>query len=347
MVAPSSRLKDGSMITKNRYPIANALRFTATFLDVPPERLLRRAGLPVDLLQNEGKGVTGAQFVAVWQAAEAEAPAIETTIGLAQALARRPFAPALFAFSCSPDIATGIERLAVFTPLVAPFRLTFGWSAGTFQLSLAPSEPDIQATPRMSVFEMVYILECCRNYTGERIVPVEVGLKGPVEHHSQLEAHFGVRPAGRPVSTLVLRDEDTRRRLLTENPALWAGFEADLTHQLALRKADNPMAAPVRAALTELLPSGRATANHVCGHLRLSKRSLQRHLQVEGQSFQKVLEDTRRDLALHYLRQDGVSVEEISFLLAYRDPNSFYRAFHSWTDETPSQARRAAPVDAV
>lgn len=331
------------MIAKHRYPIANALRFTATYLNVTPERLLRRAGLPVDLLQNEGRGVTGAQFVAVWRAAEEEAPGVEHTMGLATALARGPFAPALFAFSCSPDIATGIERLAVFKPLVAPFRLTFGWDRGRFQLSLTPSEPEIQATPRMSVFEMVYIVECCRNYTGEVIVPVEVGLKGPIEEDHRLEAFFGTRPVERPVSTLVLREDDAQRRLLTENPGLWAGFEADLTRQLALREAENPMAARVRAALTELLPGGRASADHVCRHLRLSKRSLQRHLQAEGQSFQKVLEGTRRDLALHYLGQDGVSIEEISFLLSYRDPNSFYRAFHGWTGMTPSQARQAAP----
>jgi len=36
-----------------------------------------------------------------------------------------------------------------------------------------------------------------------------------------------------------------------------------------------------------------------------------------------------------------VSVAEISFLLGYEDPNSFFRALHSWTGETPEQARAA------
>jgi AraC-like DNA-binding protein len=30
---------------------------------------------------------------------------------------------------------------------------------------------------------------------------------------------------------------------------------------------------------------------------------------------------------------------EISYLLGYEDPNSFFRAFSSWTGETPEQAR--------
>lgn len=33
---------------------------------------------------------------------------------------------------------------------------------------------------------------------------------------------------------------------------------------------------------------------------------------------------------------------EISFLLAYEDPSSFYRAFRAWTGQTPEQARLAA-----
>ena len=30
---------------------------------------------------------------------------------------------------------------------------------------------------------------------------------------------------------------------------------------------------------------------------------------------------------------------EISVMLGYEDPNSFFRAFHAWTGETPEQAR--------
>ena len=71
----------------------------------------------------------------------------------------------------------------------------------------------------------------------------------------------------------------------------------------------------------------------------MSRRSLQRHLKDEGRSFGDVLEATRVELSRLYLARDDFSIEEISFLLAYRDPNSFYRAFHGWTGMTPAQAR--------
>ncbi len=41
------------------------------------------------------------------------------------------------------------------------------------------------------------------------------------------------------------------------------------------------------------------------------------------------------------LKTPTLSGTEISFLLGYDDPNSFFRAFHSWTGTTPEQARGA------
>jgi AraC-like DNA-binding protein len=45
-------------------------------------------------------------------------------------------------------------------------------------------------------------------------------------------------------------------------------------------------------------------------------------------------------LAKHYLKNSDVTGAEISFLLGFEDPNSFFRAFHTWAGETPGQVRR-------
>ncbi|WP_108257602.1 helix-turn-helix transcriptional regulator [Mangrovicoccus ximenensis] len=114
------------------------------------------------------------------------------------------------------------------------------------------------------------------------------------------------------------------------------------------RAAAIPISARVAAALAELLPSGKSGADDVCTQLGLSRRSLQRRLQEEGESFRGVLDRTRETLALQYLRDSSMSVPEISYLLAYRDPNSFYRAFQAWTSMTPGEARaRLAPLAAL
>ena len=71
--------------------------------------------------------------------------------------------------------------------------------------------------------------------------------------------------------------------------------------------------------------------------LGLSSRTLQRHLQKEGTTFQRTLDEVRTELARHYLKQSSMSGAEISFLLGFEDPNSFFRAFQRWTGKTPRE----------
>ena len=75
--------------------------------------------------------------------------------------------------------------------------------------------------------------------------------------------------------------------------------------------------------------------------LGASKRTLQRQLRNEQTTFQAVLDKTREELALHYLRKTKLTGSEISYLLGFQDPNSFFRAFHNWTGQTTEQARLA------
>jgi AraC-like DNA-binding protein len=66
---------------------------------------------------------------------------------------------------------------------------------------------------------------------------------------------------------------------------------------------------------------------------------LQRRLNEAGESFQSILSATREALARHYLKRPELSATEISFLLGYDDPSSFFRAFTAWTGTTPEQLR--------
>jgi AraC-like DNA-binding protein len=92
----------------------------------------------------------------------------------------------------------------------------------------------------------------------------------------------------------------------------------------------------------EALPSGQGDVSNVASRLGMSSRSLQRKLGAVGTSFQTELQIIRTRLAEHYLRGTDHSSAEISFLLGYDDPNSFIRAFHSWTGTTPEAMRRAS-----
>ena len=57
----------------------------------------------------------------------------------------------------------------------------------------------------------------------------------------------------------------------------------------------------VRALLLESLPGGQASMDAMVGRLAMSKRTLQRRLGNEGLTFQSLVNQTREELARHYL----------------------------------------------
>lgn len=135
---------------------------------------------------------------------------------------------------------------------------------------------------------------------------------------------------------------DAERLFVTANEQMWEFFEPELRRRLSDLEGRSSLTERVRCALLELLPAGVFSLGAVAAELAVSPRTLQRRLRAEGTTFQATLDATRESLARHYLTQSSVSAGEISVLLGYEDSNSFYRAFQSWTGQTPASARAAA-----
>ncbi|MBC9228508.1 AraC family transcriptional regulator ligand-binding domain-containing protein [bacterium SPL81] len=82
-----------------------------------------------------------------------------------------------------------------------------------------------------------------------------------------------------------------------------------------------------------------STLNQIADQLKISERTLQRHLAIEGTTFQIILSETRKDKAEKLLKQNILSIQEISNLLGYADVSHFSRAFKKWTSFTPKAYR--------
>ena len=151
--------------------------------------------------------------------------------------------------------------------------------------------------------------------------------------------YFGVYAQHGPRPLLAFSAADATLPFLTANDEMWQSFQLQLETRLADLDATATATDRVRAVLLELLPSGVASLEATARRLGTSVRTLQRRLQREQQSFQGVLNRTRQDLACHYLKTSDMTCAEISFLLGFEDPNSFFRAFQAWTGQTPERLR--------
>ena len=163
-----------------------------------------------------------------------------------------------------------------------------------------------------------------------------------------LETHFGcpVRfEAGR--NTLVFRSGDLDRPFITHNEELLKLVGAQLDSELQARNAGANVGEQVRHTLKHSLAGKRPTLQGVAQQLHLSVRTLQRRLTHAGITFQQLVEDTRRELARHYLKQSAVELNEAAYLLGYADANSFFRAFHLWEGTTPGEWRTQHRITGV
>jgi AraC-like DNA-binding protein len=120
------------------------------------------------------------------------------------------------------------------------------------------------------------------------------------------------------------------------NPTLAA--EADkMADRYLERLAPDSAAARVRALIMKAMPSGEIDQDGIARALHQSTSTLQRRLRDEGTTYQHLLDATRKDLALEYLREGRHSLADITFLLGFADQSNFTRAFRRWTGKTPRQ----------
>jgi AraC-like DNA-binding protein len=81
------------------------------------------------------------------------------------------------------------------------------------------------------------------------------------------------------------------------------------------------------------------TFDQVAEVLHLHPRTLGRRLKQYNTSYQVILDEVRKELALEYLADPDILIDDIAYSLRFNDASSFYRAFKKWTGRTPRSYR--------
>ena len=123
------------------------------------------------------------------------------------------------------------------------------------------------------------------------------------------------------------------------NPALLRAFEQHADAMLSTMDAQGSKSHQVAQVLAERLKGTVPPLGEVARALAMSDRNLQRALRNDGTSFQKLLDQVRRDLAISHLANPATSAGQVGFLLGFSEPSAFHRAFRRWTGKAPSAYR--------
>lgn len=173
--------------------------------------------------------------------------------------------------------------------------------------------------------------------------PLEVHVKHPPPSSTSAhEAYFGcpVRfeadldallvPSAALAERNRLGDEGMTRFLLRH-----------LDAELQKVAADRTLRETVQDAVVQSLSDGVPKMPDIARRLGFSERTLARRLGDDGLSYQKLVDEARRQLAEGLLVQSDYSLAEIAFLTGFSEQSAFNRAFRRWRDQTPAAYRDA------
>lgn len=133
------------------------------------------------------------------------------------------------------------------------------------------------------------------------------------------------------------------RRTL-ERPANVRGSRARTLVAAMLRREgeapDPGITARLEGIVRALLPFAPCTLGDVSRVLGMAPRTLQERLGASGDSFKRIKDAVRADLALKYLRQSSLNLSEIAEILGYAELSNFCHSFRRWHGRSAGAVRR-------
>lgn len=142
---------------------------------------------------------------------------------------------------------------------------------------------------------------------------------------------------GQPRNALYFPAQFLDRRLSGADPYL----REILLHYIAQIGAQHrdDFSGQVKSVVKTILPTGRCGAQRVAELFSMHRRTLHRALSASGTTFERLVEDVRRESAFQALEQAGISMGQLADMLGYSEVSSFNRAFRRWTGISPGDWR--------
>lgn len=309
-------------------------------LGVRASAVLRRAGLPQGAMDQPRVLLKTEEFFALWRAIGevSSNPAIGLLLGTETKTER--FHPVGLAALSTENFGAAVEQMARYKQLTCPEEILQEKDDEEWSIQFRWLLADEIEPPVLNDCCFAWVLSIARHGTGKRLSPLRVEFVQPRPHAKTMERHFGCRViCGAPRNTIVFRAADAQRPFVTRNAELLGMLAPQFEEELKQQSGDANFAERVRGAIQQKLTGRRPTIEDIADVLHVSSRSLQRRLQDEGSSFQRVLEEARRQLARHYLNNSVLELNEAAYLLGYEDGNSFVRAFRTWEGVPPARWR--------
>ncbi len=304
--------------------------------------LLQSTGIDLSILDNPDGRYSVEQTARLWQSAVEATGDENFGLKVASQVNQSTFHALGPTLAVSATLRETFERIVRYFRLVSDAaELDFYRQDGEYHfimhVSVGPVQPAVEAVDAF----MSLLIRSCRSLAGRNFTPLQIDMQRP-EPLNRAEFDMLLRAPltfGAQENRMIFASSDMDRQLEGANPGLAYFFDEIALKYLARFDHKNTLAR-VKAVLIEQLSHGEPSQEDVASALGMSPRSLQRKLADELTTYSEILDNTRHELALSYLKIPGYTVAEITYLLGFADTSSFSRAFRRWTDMPPVHYQR-------
>lgn len=292
--------------------------------------------------------IPAARADALWAAAFAKAGDPNLALHAAEALPFGAYKVVDFLTAHSPTVGEAFRRVAAYFPLVDSRAVLevidepAEPASARHQLVMRTRDPGVALIPAAQEYTFAALVVRARVVAGDDWAPdaVEVTFPEPTDSTELRRVFRTELRFGRRVPRLCFSRASFDAPVRGAEPALLAVLEDHARRLVAELPPSDDLVGRVCAAIAEELTGGNASATRIARRLATSERTLQRRLHAEGRTFAQVLDETREAVAKTHLKDRGLSLAEVAWLLGFSDQSAFTRAFRRWTGKTPGAWRR-------
>lgn len=304
--------------------------------------LLEHHGVEPSHLEALDARVPHALLVDLWEQVPRRLEAPTLGLHLAQTIPLGAFDLVEYCMRNSPDLATSYRKLTRWQRLLhdgANYQLEIEGEVARIAHRPAPS---LGVPPHASDFIMAKLLRIGQQLTGVAFEPRSVSFTyaRPPDDSEHTRVFRAPVRFGQPHTQLELDRALLDLPIQGTDPNLAAVLERYAQRRLEELPQSTDWVDELRQRVRQALQGTVPDASALARQMGLSPRTLSRRLHERGLTYQQVVDEARKELALRHLLNKDLKVLEVAFLLGFSEVSTFYRAFRRWTGTTPAAYRR-------
>ena len=306
-----------------------------------PYKMLERVGLPRSCLRNPDLRISADAVAELLEASASAAQAEDFALRLAQRRGLSNLGPLALIVREQPTVRKAIEVLIQYIALHSDaLRPHLEENARVVTISRMLSSKRLRSRQALELAVAMFY-RIIQTFLGDAWRPAEVCFRHDAPNHPEVHRRFfGTRVRfAWGYDGIVCKAADLEKAIPASDPVM-ARYLKDYFDSL-LPSARAEVSETVRELMWVMLKSGSCSAERVAKHLGVDRRTINRRLASEGQSYSSILDAVRRDMVTSVVEHGQRPLNEIAGMLGFSGLSAFSRWFRNRFGRSASDWRAA------